>query len=76
MAQPQAAREVGELPAMGFNRWPISAIVATYWVKHGSGPEPDFAAVSDALRFGLIDLSDGWTVTESGDGALREHGWL
>lgn len=42
----------------------------------GTGPSPDFEDVSDAVLYGLVTLSDGWSLTARGASALREHGWL
>ena len=54
--------------------WPIEVIVAAYWLAHRSGPEPDATAVFEAARLGLID--GHWSLTEQGEEALRQHGWL
>jgi hypothetical protein len=64
------------LPVASIRPCPIGAIVAAHWIAHATGPCPDFADVSDAVRYGLVTLSDGWGVTAHGASALREHGWL
>ena len=64
------------LPVASIRSCPIGAIVAAHWIAHATGPCPDFADVSDAVRYGLVTLSDGWGVTAHGASALREHGWL
>jgi hypothetical protein len=63
-------------PARCLDTWPIGAMVATHWLAHGSGPNPDGDDVFEAVSLGLIDLSDEWSVTTRGRAALREHGWL
>jgi hypothetical protein len=51
------------LPVASIRPCPIGAIVAAHWIAHGTGPCPDFADVSDTVRYGLATLGDGWGVT-------------
>jgi hypothetical protein len=64
------------LPVASVRPCPIGAIVAAHWIAHRMGPSPDFEDVSDAIRYGLVTQSDGWSLTARGASALREHGWL
>lgn len=63
-------------PAPGLCAWPIGALVAVHWVAHHAGPQPDAVAVIEAVNLGLMELGDEWQLTERGQAALREHGWL
>jgi hypothetical protein len=54
----------------------IGSNVAARWLAHRFGREPDGPGEIEAARLGLIDLSGEWSVTEHGESALRQHGWL
>ncbi|HLM86915.1 MAG TPA: hypothetical protein VK272_12075 [Solirubrobacteraceae bacterium] len=63
-------------PTDGDDRWPIGIIVAAHWIAHGIGPQPMARDLIAAAHHGLIALGDPWTVTDRGQAALAEHGWL
>jgi hypothetical protein len=54
----------------------IGLVVAVHFVAHGCGPQPEPRDFIEAVHLGLIELGDPWRVTERGQTALSEHGWL
>jgi hypothetical protein len=55
---------------------PIGLVVAVHHVAHGYGPQPKPLDVIEAVRLGLIELTDPWRATQRGQAILAEHGWL
>jgi len=68
--------EPPETGAQASAHWSIGLVVAMYFVAHRSGPQPEPCDFIESVHLGLIELGDPWRVTERGQAALAEHGWL